>query len=228
MKSFLEEVDPEVVKYVEIGIPDCNPLYDGPTIKSTHSKALKNFRADHLMDFTSILKDKGIRSYALTYYDQIANGGTDFISSLKESGFSGAIIPDLLIDYSEASYGLIPQIEKIFSFIPFFNPATPDGVIQSVSSMTGSWIYYGLQPSTGIDIPFDLNEVASRIFSLIHGREINFGFGIRTIDQVREILGLGSNGIAIGSLLVQLLKDNDLEGFKSFQNSVKEAYLNAE
>ena len=221
-------MDPEVVKYVEIGIPDNNPLYDGPTIKSTHSKALNNFRPEHLMDFAGILNDKGIQAYALSYYDQIAKGGLDFVRVLKKNGFSGIIVPDLLTDYSDESDKLIPEIGEIFSFIPFFNPATPDSVIHSVSSMSKSWVYYGLQPSTGIDIPFDLQEVAGRILDLVHGREINFGFGIRTIGQVREILSLGSSGVAIGSLLVQFLNDNDLDGFKSFQNSVKEVYLNAE
>ncbi len=228
LKNFLEEIDPDVVKYVEIGVPETNPLYDGPTIKSTHSTALKNFHPDHLKEFAGILGKKGIRIFALSYYDQIERGGLDFVRSLKENGFSGIIVPDLLTDYSEESEHLIPEIEEIFSFIPFFNPATPDGVIHEIAPKTSSWIYYGLQPSTGIDIPFDLEEVSKRILEIVPDREINFGFGIRTIQQVSEIMRLGSNGVAIGSLLVKYLMDNDLEGFRNFQNSVKEVYLNAE
>ena len=228
LKRFLEEVDPEIVKYVEIGIPEINPLYDGPTIKATHSMALKNFQREHLRQFAEILIKKGIRVFALSYYDRINKEGTNFIHYLKDSKFSGIIIPDLLTDYSEESERIIPEIEENFSFIPFFNPATPDTVIQEVSSKTSSWIYYGLQPSTGIDIPFDLNEVSRRILDLVANREINFGFGIRTIEQIKEILGLGSSGVAVGSLIVQYLKDNDLEGFRNFQNSVRGVYLNAE
>ena len=228
LKRFLEEVDPEIVKYVEIGIPEANPLYDGPTIKATHTMALKNFQWDHLRQFAEILIEKGIKVFALSYYGLIERGGIDFIHNLKDSKFSGIIIPDLLTDYSEESERIIPEIEENFSFIPFFNPATPDIVIQEVSSKTSSWIYYGLQPSTGIDIPFDLNEVSKRILDLVANREINFGFGIRTIEQIKEILGLGSSGVAIGSLMVQYLKDNDMEGFRNFQNSVRGVYLNAE
>lgn len=190
--------------------------------------ALKNFKPDHLGEFADILESKGISTYALSYYSRIGSEGLDFVKSLREDGFSGIIVPDLLTDNPEKSDRLIPEIEKIFRFIPFFNPATPDGVIHSVSSMTSSWIYYGLQPSTGIDMPYDLEEVSSRILGLVHGREVNFGFGIRTIEQVKEILGLGSSGVAIGSLLVQYLKNGDLNSFRKFQESVKEVYLNAE
>lgn len=227
LKSFLNEVDPEVVKYVEIGIPESNPLYDGPTIKATHSTALKNFQPTHLGEFADILDGKGIRTFALSYYNGIVGESLDFVRYLKESGFNGVIVPDLLTDHSEKSEELIPEIEEIFSYVPFFNPATPDAVIDSISSLTSSWIYYGLQPSTGIDMPFDLEEVSRRILTLLPGREINFGFGIRTIDQVREVLNFGSSGVAIGSLLVQYLMNNDLEGFRKFQKSVKEAYSDA-
>lgn len=228
LKAFLGEIDPDVVKYVEIGIPEKNPLYDGPTIKATHSTAMGNFQRDHLGEFSDILAEKGIKTFALSYYDNIGNGGLEFIHGLKDSGFSGIIVPDLFTDHSEEAERVIPDIENIFSFIPFFNPATPDGVIESVTSMTKSWIYYGLQPSTGIDIPFDLEEVSRRIFGLIPNREINFGFGIRTIEQVREIIGLGSSGVAIGSLLVPYLKEGDARSFIDFQKSVKEVYADAQ
>ncbi len=228
LKSFLEAVDPDVVKYVEIGIPESNPLYDGPTIKATHSLALKNYKPNHLAEYTGILGRKGIPAFALSYYEKFNKLGSGYATFLKDAGFSGVIIPDLLTDYSEESDRIIPKIEEIFSFIPFFNPATPDGLINAVSSLTGSWIYYGLQPSTGIDIPFDLEEVSRRILDLLPGREINFGFGIRTTGQIGEILSLGSSGVAIGSLLVQYLNDKDLEGFRKFQESVKEVCASAE
>ena len=77
-------------------------------------------------------------------------------------------------------------------------------------------------------MPFDLEEVSKRILDLLPGREINFGFGIRTTAQIREVLDLGSSGVAIGSLLVEYLKNRDLEGFRKFQVSVREAPLNAD
>ncbi len=228
LKSFLEAVDPDVVKYVEIGIPESNPLYDGPIIKATHSVALKDYTSSHLLEYTSILTGKGIPIYALSYYEKFSKQGISYAKFLKDSGFSGVIVADLLTDYSEESDRIIPEIEEIFSYIPFFNPATPDGLIISVSSMTTSWIYYGLQPSTGIDVPFDLEEVSKRILDLLPGREINFGFGIRTAAQIREVLTLGSSGVAIGTLLVEYLKNRDLEGFRKFQESVKEVPLNVD
>ena len=114
LKNFLSAVDPEVVKYVEIGIPERDPLYDGPTIKSTHSVALKNFSPEHLGEFADMIGDKGIRSFGLSYYGQIRSGGVDFVKSLRESGFSGIIVPDLLTDYPEDVDRIIPRIEESF------------------------------------------------------------------------------------------------------------------
>ena len=119
LKSFLEAVDPDVVKYVEIGIPESNPLYDGPTIKATHSLALRNYKPTHLAEYTGILDGKGIPVFALSYYEKFNKLGSGYATFLKDAGFSGVIIPDLLTDYSEESDRIIPEIEEIFSFIPF-------------------------------------------------------------------------------------------------------------
>lgn len=223
LTQFIEEVDETIVKYVEIGIPTENPLYDGPTIKGTHSVARKSYSRDDIAYFARKLGEKGIKTFILAYYNEIADGDPGFLEFLKESGVSGLIVPDLLTDYYDEMKTVISRIEDKMGFIPFFNPATPDSVIGDVSSMTSSWIYYGLQPSTGIAVPYDLDEVAHRILSLVPGREVNFGFGVRTVDQVKEIISLGSSGVAIGSMLVKMLRENDLSGFKNFQRDLREA-----
>lgn len=227
LSEFIREIDPEIVKYVEIGIPIENPLYDGPTIKSTHSVARNGFRVEDLAYYTKLLSDRGVETYVLAYYSVIRDRGEVFLDYLKDAGISGIIVPDLLTDFYDIKDEVIYTIEKRLHFIPFFNPATPDAIIEDVASHSSSWIYYGLQPSTGIAVPYDLEEVSRRIVELVEKREINFGFGIRTVEDVKEIIALGSNGVAIGSMLVPLLRENDLVGFKKFQSELKEALLNA-
>lgn len=222
LASFLNEVDPEIVKYVEIGIPTENPLYDGPTVKSTHSVARKQFLKEDLPFFADIVNSKGMEADILAYHEVFKKGGRDYIKYLKDSGIAGAIVPDLLTDYFDIKDNFISELQEKISFIPFFNPATPDSVIEEVAVTTKSWIYYGLQPSTGIRVPYDLMEVSSRIFSLVRDREINFGFGVRSVSDVKDIIDLGSNGVAIGSMLVPMVRDADLESFIKFQNDLKE------
>lgn len=225
--QFIQEIDPEIVKYVEIGIPIENPLYDGPTIKATHSVARTTFKIDDLSYYSKLLLEKGIKTYVLTYYKVIKEGKEKLLDDLYNAGISGVIVPDLLTDFYEISGEVISAIERKIRFVPFFNPATPDAIIKDVVSLTSSWIYYGLLPSTGISVPYDLEEVSNRIVSLIQGREINFGFGIRTVEDVEAIISLGSSGVAIGTMLVSLLKEHDLEGFRRFQSQLREAMVNA-
>lgn len=219
---FIEEIDPDVVKYVELGIPTENPLYDGPTIKSTHSVARKSFEMNDLADYAKMLAGKGIETFILSYYSVISNGGDKFLEFLEESGISGIIVPDLLTDYYDIKDEVIEKIQKHIDFIPFFNPATPDSVIEEVAAATRSWIYYGLQPSTGIAVPYDLTEVSRRIMELVKGREINFGFGVKTVSGVREIISLGSSGVAIGSMLVPMLGKGQIQEFHDFQSELLE------
>ena len=223
LTGFLAQIDEEIVKYVEIGIPTENPLYDGPTIKATHSVARGAFHMDDIRHYASILAKKGIMTFVLSYYSVIIEGGESLLEFLETSGVSGIIVPDLLTDYYEETDEAISRIEKHLRFIPFFNPATPDSVIEEISAKTSSWIYYGLQPSTGINVPYDLPEVSGRIMELVKGREINFGFGVRTVKEVQEVISSGSSGVAIGSMLVPMLKERDHTDFREFQSELKEA-----
>jgi Tryptophan synthase alpha chain len=188
----------------------------------THEIAEKNFQSDHLEQYADILGKKNVRTYLLTYYRDLARQSSDFIPHLSDSGFSGVIVPDLLVDYSAIASDVITRIQGSLDFIPFFNPATPDGVIERISRMTESWIYYGLQPATGIRIPYDLEEVSRRIIELLPGREVNFGFGIRSMDQIGRIMDLGSKGVALGTLLVPMVRENRLDDFVELQEQIRE------
>ncbi len=222
LSEFIARLDTSVVKYVELGMPTDNPLYDGPTIKGTHGTSLADFRDSDLKIYSDLLRERDIRTYLLVYYHELRKRGPGFLHYLRDIGISGLIIPDLFIDYFDSGTEVIKSFPEGLEFIPFFNPATPDSVIRSVAEMTSSWVYYGLQPSTGINVPFDLREVSKRILEMVPGREVNFGFGIRTVDQVREIMELGSNGVAIGTMLIPMLKGNRIDDFVEFQEKVRE------
>ncbi len=51
---------------------------------------------------------------------------------------------------------------------------------------------------------------------------MNFGFGIRNLNQVREIMSLGSDGVAIGTMIIPMLTSHDLEAFLKFQHELGE------
>ncbi|MCL4340790.1 MAG: tryptophan synthase subunit alpha [Candidatus Thermoplasmatota archaeon] len=217
LQEFSEAIPDHSLDYVELGYPSRRAYYDGPRIRETHEAGLKNFNVNDLAQLTGTLQKKARKIYLLTYHDDFTENRDNIYSILKSCNFSGLIIPDLLTDYYDENSSIIEEIQGSgYEYIPFFNPSSPDKVITSVSGISNSWIYYGLMPSTGINVPYSQDEVVSRINSIIGNREINFGFGIRSIEDVKRLFSYGAHGAAIGTLLIEMLKSHDTEGFKNF------------
>lgn len=223
LKRFLMAMPINMINYIEFGFPSNDPRYDGPTIRKTHRIGNENYDESFYIDIFNYFNDHNIKMYSLSYYSDIKDIER-FAAVLSNLGFSGSIIPDLLIDYYDEAFDVINKLNEMhFEYIPFFTPSTPDNVIKKVSEKTYSWIYYGLQPSTGIDIPYDLDYTCNRIFSLVKSREINFGFGIKTIEDVSGLIRRGASGVAIGSYLVNMLDGNDLNGFLDYLKRIRGA-----
>ncbi|MCL5679026.1 MAG: tryptophan synthase subunit alpha [Candidatus Thermoplasmatota archaeon] len=221
--NFVSSLSSDSVDYVEFGFPSRDPKYDGPLIRKTHSIAEYEGNGDYSSVFRHII-DAGIRAYSLAYVSDIIDDFSGRISFLKDTGFSGVLMPDLLIDYFSRSDELISRVHEAgLEVIPFFNPSTPDRVIMKVAGMTHSWVYYGVQPSTGIVMPMDMKEVVERIRTLLPDREINFGFGIRSIAQASEIIHEGGDGVAIGSAFISMLESRDIKGFSDYISSLRGA-----
>jgi tryptophan synthase alpha chain len=214
--NFVSSLSSDYVDYVEFGFPSPDPKYDGPIIRKTHGIAEYGQRGDYSSVFRHVI-DAGIRAYSLAYVSDIIDDFSGNISFLKDTGFSGILMPDLLIDYFSRSDDLISKVQEAgLEVIPFFNPSTPDRVIMKVAGITHSWVYYGVQPSTGIVMPMDMKEVVERIRKLLPDREINFGFGIRSIAQASEIIHEGGDGVAIGSAIISMLESREIKEFSDY------------
>ncbi|MEM0132289.1 tryptophan synthase subunit alpha [Acidiplasma sp.] len=222
LKDFLMAMPVNKINYIEFGFPSDDPRYDGPTIRITHRVGNQNFNDGFYKPIFQYFKSNGIKMYSLSYYSDIGPKFEDFISYLISRGFSGIIIPDLIIDYySEAEEKISYLNNKNFEYIPFFSPSTPDHIIKKIAEMTSSWIYYGLQPSTGIDIPYEIDYTTERINQLLPGREITYGFGIKTEDDIKQLMKNGGSGVAIGSYIEKMLEKNDKKGFLDYINKIR-------
>lgn len=209
---FIAAIEDETVNGIEIGFPSKDPKYDGPEIRRSHTSA--NLQNSSMDEFLSRIGEKGISAYSLQYYSDISQDLKGNISLLSRHGFSGMIVPDLTTDYFSESESVIAAIQDGgLDFIPFFSAATPDSVMRRQCSLTSSWIYYGIQPSTGINVPTDPRPGASRLRAIALSRRIIFGFGIRNDDDIRNALDNGADGIAVGTILLRFLENRDLEGF---------------
>jgi tryptophan synthase alpha chain len=209
LEDFVQSIPDGIADGFELGLPSADPRYDGPKIRSTH--ALKNhFNQDQMDRLLLICRDRKIQVNVLSYYSDIEKSIGPKLSMLSEHAVREMIVPDLLIDYAEFADAFVSTLKATgISYIPFFNAATPDRIIEKYVNMTESWIYYGLQPSTGINVPVNIQDVVARAISVIPKRDIIFGFGIRNGEDAAEIIRAGGHGIAIGSAIVDDLARHD-------------------
>ncbi len=207
--TFLQNLPDDTIDGVELGLPSPDPRYDGPKIRSTHNASISLSELSGVFEACRSLK---LHVNVLAYYSDL-KGSLDKVSSfLSEHSVNEIIAPDLLIDYPSTAENDILSLKAAgLSYIPFFNAATPDSVIKRILNLSESWIYYGLQPSTGINMPFDLDAVVERATSLISDRDLIFGFGIKDRDDIPRILSHGGSGVAIGSALVDPLGSGNFE-----------------
>lgn len=217
LQEFSDAIPDNSIDYVELGYPSRRAYYDGPRIRETHEAGLANFNESAIETLSSSLKRKAEKIYLLAYHDDFMENREKIYGILERCGFSGLIIPDLLTDFYDETEELISEIQTSgYEYIPFFNPSSPDRVISRVSGFTKSWIYYGLMPSTGINVPYNQDAVVSRINSILGEREVNFGFGIRSVEDVKKLVSFGAHGAAIGTLLINMLENHDINGFRQF------------
>lgn len=221
LNTFLDGIDTSLYDGVELGFPSSDPHYDGPAIRKTHSVALSH-ESDSFRGTLELLGRKNVGKYSLTYYSDVSSRFDDFLSYLSENGFRGIILPDILVDYFSDYRNIVKAAQDHgISVIPFFNASTPDRVIEDVCSITESWVYFGIQPSTGISVPFDVAGASERMRGILGKRELIYGFGIRTEHDIREVLENGGDGIAVGSMFIPFLDSGNFEGFKEAIESIR-------
>ena len=83
---------------IELGIPFSDPTAEGPVIQGANIRALKGgVTTDKVFDLVRELrKDVAIPMVFMTYANVVFSyGGDKFISTCKEIGINGLILPDL-------------------------------------------------------------------------------------------------------------------------------------
>ncbi len=110
----------------EVGIPYSDPIADGPVIQASYTRALgKKLKLQQIFDGISGVAPKvsmplvSMVSYAIIH----RIGPEKYIDAAKGAGFAGAIVPDLLVEESDALSRICRQ--KDFNLIQLVTPTTP-------------------------------------------------------------------------------------------------------
>ncbi len=210
---------------LEVGIPFSDPVADGPTIQVAHEKAVKDgITPLNVFELTEKLKKDfpDVPLIAMTYYNPIfVMGEEKFISLAKSAGIDGFIVPDLPPE--EASSFKKRSNEKGLATVFLLAPTSYEERIKLVGSMSDGFIYYvSLTGITGArdQLPWEELEKKVKEIKNLTGKKVAVGFGVSKKEHTERLSHI-SDGIIVGSAIVKLQGNFDLEGIKSLVKELK-------
>jgi tryptophan synthase alpha chain len=193
----------------EIGIPYSDPIADGPVIQASYTRALnKKLKLQQIFDgIAGVAPDVSLPLVSMVSYAIIHRIGPEkYIDQAKRAGFAGAIVPDLLVEESDALSRLCKQ--KDFNLIQLVTPTTPrERALKIAEQSTGFLYFVSVTGITGerSELPTDLVDRVAWL------RErtplpICIGFGISKPEHVK-LLAPVSDGVIVGSAIVRMMEN---------------------
>ena len=198
---------------IELGIPYSDPLADGPTVQAAGQRALaagttvrgvfdtvKRIRAAH----------PGLPIAILVYYNCIFRWGeARFVEAARDSGVDAFVVPDLPPDEAAGLQGLMQERGLDLAYL--LAPTSTAPRIDLVAREAAGFIYcVSLTGVTGARATLSerLRPLIARVREGLARAErqvpLVVGFGISTVEHVREVAGM-AEGVIVGSKLIDLL-----------------------
>ena len=176
---------------IELGIPFSDPTAEGPVIQGANIKALAaGVTTDKVFDLVRDLrKDVTIPMVFMTYANVVYSYGAEkFISTCKEIGIDGLILPDIPYEEKEE---FLPLCEKYdVDLISFIAPTSKDRIAMIAKEATG-FIYV----ISIVKVIRENTDVPCAI-----------GFGISTPKQAKKMADI-SDGAIVGSAIIKIIDE---------------------
>ncbi len=207
---------------IELGIPFSDPTAEGPVIQGANLRALEGgVTTDKIFDFVRELRrDVTIPLVFMTYANVVFSYGAErFISTCREIGIDGLILPDLPFEEKDEFLPFCRQygVDLISMIAP-----TSESRIAMIAREAEGFIY--VVSSLGVtgtrsEITTDLSSIVAKI------RENTdipcaIGFGISTPEQARKMADI-SDGAIVGSAIIRLLEQYGTDAPKHIGEYVK-------
>jgi tryptophan synthase alpha chain len=192
----------------EVGIPYSDPIADGPVIQASYTRALqhKTKLADIFQGVSAEKPHLKMPLVSMVSYAIIHRLGVEhYVDQAKIAGFSGAIVPDLLVEESDALSKVCRQ--RDFNLIQLVTPTTPrERALKIAEQSTGFLYFVSVTGITGerSELPPDLVERVGWLRER-SSLPICIGFGISKPEHVK-LLAPVSDGVIVGSAIVRLME----------------------
>ncbi len=192
---------------IELGIPFSDPTAEGPVIQAANIRALSGgVTTDKVFDLVRELRtDVRIPLVFMTYANVVFSYGAErFISTCKETGIDGLILPDLPYEEREE---FEPVCKKYgIALIPLIAP-TSENRIAMIAKAAEGFIYV----VSSLGVTGERSEITTDIGAIVKIIRENtdlpcaVGFGISTPEQAKKMSAL-SDGAIVGSAIIKIIE----------------------
>jgi len=196
---------------IEVGVPFSDPVADGPVIQEAGLRALaeKISLKDVLEAIRIARQSTSVPIVVMTYLNPIFRFGIDsFLSTCREVGVDGLIIPDLPLEQSDQFFA--GRNKTDIALVQLVSLTSPIERIEKLATRSEGFLYAvtvngttGGQTNFGDSLEQHLAKVAQ-----LSPVPVMAGFGISTPEHVRQ-LSTSVAGVIVGSKIVELLQQGD-------------------
>lgn len=207
---------------IELGIPFSDPTAEGPVIQGANIRALSGgVTTDKIFDFVRELRrDVRVPMVFMTYANVIFSYGAErFISTCKEIGIDGLILPDLPFEEKEEFQPICSKYDV--DLISLIAP-TSENRIAMIAKEAEGFLYI----VSSLGVTGTRSEIKTDLSSIVELVRQNtdipcaIGFGISTPEQAKKMADM-SDGAIVGSAIVRLLEKYGKEAPKYVGEYVK-------
>lgn len=192
---------------IELGIPFSDPTAEGPVIQGANLRALRGgITTDKIFAFVKELRrDVKVPMVFMTYANVVFSYGAEkFISTCRDIGIDGLILPDL--PYEEKEEFLPTCRQYGVDLISLIAP-TSENWISMIAREAEGFIYI----VSSLGVTGTRSEIKTDLASIVKVVRENtkvpcaIGFGISTPEQAKKMADI-SDGAIVGSAIVKLIE----------------------
>ena len=192
---------------IELGIPFSDPTAEGPVIQSANLRALRGgITTDKIFAFVKELRrDVKVPMVFMTYANVVFSYGAEkFISTCRDIGIDGLILPDLPFEEKEE---FLPTCRQYGVDLISLIAPTSENRISMIAREAEGFIYI----VSSLGVTGTRSEIKTDIASIVNVVRENtkvpcaIGFGISTPEQAKKMADI-SDGAIVGSAIVKLME----------------------
>lgn len=203
---------------IELVMPFSDPVADGPVIQQAAARALASgMTPDRLFDMIGrVRKETEIPILIMSYANIVIQRGIrEFYQDAAKSGADGIVIADVPLE--EADPFCDAARDAGISPILFISQTTSSERIEKILSKADGFVYL----VAALGVTGTREEVSDEAIGLLKrvkrrtSLPVVPGFGITTLEHVRNYAEAGADGVIVGSAIVKIIGENASRGARA-------------